>query len=135
MYARAGSTLDRAGYGWEYHEHYHDVRVDGLGVCHSQRMRKGRRIGLNAVFGGGVGRLWIRCNSIAPGPIPTEGAFSRLMAGDMEEKAKNRVALRRFGKPSELADLAVFDVSCIWIRDGGGDHNRRRGMAQVWARV
>lgn len=53
----------------------------------------------------------IRCNSIAPGPIPTEGAFSRLMAGDMEEKAKNRVALRRFGKPTELADLAVYLMS------------------------
>ena len=53
----------------------------------------------------------IRCNSIAPGPIPTEGAFSRLMAGDMEKAAKNRVALRRFGKPEELADLAVYLMS------------------------
>ena len=53
----------------------------------------------------------IRCNSIAPGPIPTEGAFSRLMAGDMEKVAKNRVALRRFGKPEELADLAVYLMS------------------------
>ena len=53
----------------------------------------------------------IRCNSIAPGPIPTEGAFSRLMAGDMEKAAKNRVALRRFGKPTELADLAVYLMS------------------------
>jgi NAD(P)-dependent dehydrogenase (short-subunit alcohol dehydrogenase family) len=53
----------------------------------------------------------IRANAIAPGPIPTEGAFSRLMAGDMEKMAKNRVAARRFGKPEELADLAVYLMS------------------------
>jgi NAD(P)-dependent dehydrogenase (short-subunit alcohol dehydrogenase family) len=29
----------------------------------------------------------------------------------MEEKFKKRVALRRFGEPSEIADLAVFLMS------------------------
>jgi len=53
----------------------------------------------------------IRCNAIAPGPIPTEGAFSRLMVGDVAKQAKNRVALRRFGRPEELADLAVYLMS------------------------
>jgi NAD(P)-dependent dehydrogenase (short-subunit alcohol dehydrogenase family) len=69
----------------------------------------------------------IRANAIAPGPIPTEGAFSRLMVGDFEEKAKQRVPLKRFGRPEELADLATFLMSpqsgyingdCITI-DGG----------------
>lgn len=50
----------------------------------------------------------IRVNAIAPGPIPTEGAFSRLMAGDMEKTAKQRIPLNRFGTHREIADLATY---------------------------
>ena len=50
----------------------------------------------------------IRVNAIAPGPIPTEGAFSRLMAGDMEKMAKKRIPLNRFGTHQEIADLATY---------------------------
>jgi NAD(P)-dependent dehydrogenase (short-subunit alcohol dehydrogenase family) len=59
----------------------------------------------------------IRLNAIAPGPIPTEGAFSRLMAGDMAEEAKSRIPAGRFGRPEELADAAVFLLSDLssWI--------------------
>jgi NAD(P)-dependent dehydrogenase (short-subunit alcohol dehydrogenase family) len=58
----------------------------------------------------------IRLNAIAPGPIPTEGAFSRLLPShEMEKLATNRIPLRRFGTPEELADLAAFLVS-----DGAG---------------
>lgn len=54
----------------------------------------------------------IRMNAIAPGPIPTEGAFSRLMPGaDWEEKIKNRVPMKRFGTHEELSNLALFLVS------------------------
>jgi NAD(P)-dependent dehydrogenase (short-subunit alcohol dehydrogenase family) len=53
----------------------------------------------------------IRLNAIAPGPVPTEGAFSRLMVGPIEEAAKKRVALGRFGTPEEVADLAAFLMS------------------------
>ena len=54
----------------------------------------------------------IRVNAIAPGPVPTEGAFSRLMADpSMEETAKNRVPLKRFGTPLEIADAAVYLMS------------------------
>jgi NAD(P)-dependent dehydrogenase (short-subunit alcohol dehydrogenase family) len=54
----------------------------------------------------------IRLNAIAPGPIPTEGAFSRLLPSkDWEKLAIDRVPLRRFGTPEELANLAVFLVS------------------------
>jgi len=62
-----------------------------------------------AVEWGGAG---IRLNAIAPGPIPTEGAFSRLMA---DERAKTnalaRIPLGRFGEPSEIANLATFLMS------------------------
>ena len=58
----------------------------------------------------------IRMNAIAPGPIPTEGAFSRLMpAREMEKLAVKRVPLRRFGTPEEIANLAVYLVA-----DGSG---------------
>jgi NAD(P)-dependent dehydrogenase (short-subunit alcohol dehydrogenase family) len=54
------------------------------------------------------GRHRIRCNAIAPGPIPTEGAFSRLMPPGLQEMALARVPLGRVGEQRELADLAAF---------------------------
>jgi NAD(P)-dependent dehydrogenase (short-subunit alcohol dehydrogenase family) len=58
------------------------------------------------------GRHGIRFNAIAPGPVPTEGAFSRLMpVKSLEEMAKKRNPLGRFGTHQELADLAAFLVS------------------------
>jgi NAD(P)-dependent dehydrogenase (short-subunit alcohol dehydrogenase family) len=47
----------------------------------------------------------IRMNAIAPGPVPTEGAFSRLLPKkDLEKLAIQRVPLRRFGTPEEIAN-------------------------------
>ncbi len=58
------------------------------------------------------GRRGIRFNAIAPGPVPTEGAFSRLMpAQELERMAKKRNPLGRFGTHEELANLAAFLVS------------------------
>ena len=58
------------------------------------------------------GNRGIRFNAIAPGPIPTEGAFSRLMpVKSLEELAKKRNPLGRFGTHEELANLAAFMVS------------------------
>jgi NAD(P)-dependent dehydrogenase (short-subunit alcohol dehydrogenase family) len=58
------------------------------------------------------GRRGIRFNAIAPGPVPTEGAFSRLMpVKSLEDLAKKRNPLGRFGTHQELADLAAFLVS------------------------
>jgi NAD(P)-dependent dehydrogenase (short-subunit alcohol dehydrogenase family) len=54
----------------------------------------------------------IRMNAIAPGPIPTEGAFSRLLPRpELEEFARERNPLHRFGTVEELANLAAFLVS------------------------
>lgn len=50
----------------------------------------------------------IRFNGIAPGPFPTEGAFSRLLPGPLAEEAKKAVPVGRFGEPHELADLAAY---------------------------
>ncbi|MGA7295269.1 MAG: SDR family oxidoreductase [Terriglobales bacterium] len=58
------------------------------------------------------GNRGIRMNAIAPGPIPTEGAFSRLLPRpELEDAAKKRIPLGRFGTPEEFANLAAFLVS------------------------
>jgi NAD(P)-dependent dehydrogenase (short-subunit alcohol dehydrogenase family) len=53
----------------------------------------------------------IRLNAVAPGPFPTEGAFSRLMTGELEEQAKRRIPSRRFGEHEELTNLVAFLMS------------------------
>lgn len=58
------------------------------------------------------GNREIRLNAIAPGPIPTQGAFSRVLPRpDLETVAIDRNPLHRFGTKEELANLAAFLVS------------------------
>ena len=62
------------------------------------------------------GNRGIRMNAIAPGPIPTQGAFSRVVPHPaLEAAALDRNPLHRFGTIEELANLAAFLVS-----DGSG---------------
>ena len=56
-------------------------------------------------------RYGLRLNAIAPGPFPTEGAFSRLMPPGIREAAIRKIPLRRFGEHEELANLAAFLMS------------------------
>jgi NAD(P)-dependent dehydrogenase (short-subunit alcohol dehydrogenase family) len=83
-------------------------------------------------------RYRIRMNAIAPGPFPTEGAWSRLMpAKELEERARQNHPMKRFGRHEELANLAAFLLSdmaeyisgeCVvidgglWLR-GAGEFN------------
>lgn len=70
----------------------------------------------------------IRVNAIAPGPFPTEGAWSRLVPKKVLEKNfKEKIPMKRYGEHEELANLAVFLMSdlapyitgeCVVI-DGG----------------
>lgn len=54
----------------------------------------------------------IRLNAIAPGPFPTEGAWSRLMPSkQFEEHARESHPLKRFGRHEELTSLAAFLLS------------------------
>ena len=58
------------------------------------------------------GNRGIRMNAIAPGPIPTQGAFSRVLPRpELEKLALDRNPLHRFGTVEELANLAAFLVS------------------------
>ena len=78
----------------------------------------------------------IRSNAIAPGPFPTEGAWSRLLPGDLVKKfdPAERVPLKRVGEHQELANLVAYllsDYSAYvngevitidggeWLRNGG----------------
>jgi len=62
------------------------------------------------------GNRGIRMNAIAPGPIPTQGAFSRVLPiAELETVALDRNPQHRFGTVEELASLAAFLVS-----DGAG---------------
>ena len=55
----------------------------------------------------------IRLNAVAPGPFPTEGAFSRLMpaGSEMEKQARRRIPSRRFGEHWELTNLVAYLMS------------------------
>jgi NAD(P)-dependent dehydrogenase (short-subunit alcohol dehydrogenase family) len=80
----------------------------------------------------------IRLNAIAPGPFPTEGAWSRLMLSkQFEEYARDAHPMKRFGRHEELVNLVAFLLSdmaeyingeCVvidggqWLR-GAGEFN------------
>jgi NAD(P)-dependent dehydrogenase (short-subunit alcohol dehydrogenase family) len=82
----------------------------------------------------------IRCNAIAPGPFPTEGAWSRLVPPGIEDMlagiTTKKIPAGRFGEHHELANLAAYLVSdgsgyvtgeCVTIDGGasmmGGEFN------------
>ncbi len=58
------------------------------------------------------GRHGIRLNCIAPGPIPTKGAWERLIPTEKHEEAlKASIPLGRFGTREDLGRLAIFLLS------------------------
>lgn len=74
------------------------------------------------------GTYGIRVNAIAPGPFPTEGAWTRLFpTKKFEKKYLEKIPAGRYGEHEELASLASFLMSdmapyitgeCVTI-DGG----------------
>ncbi len=96
-------------------------------------------------------RYNIRFNAIAPGPFPTEGAWSRLMQSkEFEEASINNHPMKRFGRHEELANLAVYLLSpqaeyingdCVtidgaqWLA-GAGEFNEYRNLSdEMWAMI
>ena len=91
----------------------------------------------------------IRSNAIAPGPFPTEGAWSRLLPGELVKKfdPAQRVPLKRVGEHQELANLAAYLISDYsayvngevitidggeWLRNGGEFSHLEMVPAELW---
>jgi NAD(P)-dependent dehydrogenase (short-subunit alcohol dehydrogenase family) len=91
----------------------------------------------------------IRSNAIAPGPFPTEGAWSRLLPGELVKKfdPAQRVPLKRVGEHQELANLAAYlmsDYSAYvngevitidggeWLRNGGEFSHLEMVPEEMW---
>ncbi|MDU4695502.1 MAG: SDR family oxidoreductase [Paenibacillus sp.] len=93
----------------------------------------------------------IRQVAIAPGPFPTEGAWSRLSpTPELAAKMLGRVPLGRTGRPQELTDLAAFlisdaaayingDVITIdggeWLRGAGQFNDLAEVTEEEWDRL
>lgn len=94
----------------------------------------------------------IRSNAIAPGPFPTEGAWSRLLPGDLVNKfdPAARIPLKRVGDHQELANLAAYLISDYagyingevvtidggeWLRHGGEFSHLEEIPDELWDEV
>ena len=85
----------------------------GSGYVVPSAAAKGGVISLTKSLAVEWGKYGIRHNAIAPGPFPTQGAWERLLPGDLAQKFdfKKRVPLNRVGEHQELANLAAFLIS------------------------
>lgn len=95
------------------------------------------------------GKYGIRLNAIAPGPFPTEGAWSRLLPPDMKDDfdLAKKNALNRMGEHHELTNLAAYLISDYagfitgevvvidggeWIKGAGEFNMLEKVPAQMW---
>lgn len=79
----------------------------------------------------------VTVNSIAPGPVETEGAMTAFQVdGDARDRANREVPVGRFGLPEEIANVACFLASpagafvtgAIWTIDGGEELGKLPGL-------
>ena len=58
------------------------------------------------------GKCGIRLNAVAPGPFPTESAWSHLLpTPEIQAMFEKQISLRRVGERRELANLASHLIS------------------------
>lgn len=68
-------------------------------------------------------KFGIRVNAVSPGPFPTEGAWDRLIPGNLKEiiDPTKRVPLNRVGEHQELANLCAYLLSDYAAYINGAD--------------
>lgn len=86
--------------------------LSGSGYVTPSAVAKAGVVAMTKSLAAEWGKHGIRLNAIAPGPFPTEGAWSRLMpTPEIEELFRKRIPLGRMGDHLELANLASYLVS------------------------
>jgi len=85
----------------------------GSGFVVPSAVAKAGVLGLTRSLGAEWAKYKIKTNAIAPGPFPTQGAFSRLFPEGLKEKIDplKRIPLNRYGDHQELANLAAYLMS------------------------
>ncbi len=88
------------------------------------------------------GPLGVRVNGIAPGPVESTEGMSRLTPTEAHKRAVlQAIPLRRYARPSEIADTAVFLSSAaganfngeVLVCDGGQSTLGSGAFATAWA--
>ena len=91
----------------------------------------------------------IRTNAIAPGPFPTQGAWTRLFPADLVDQFDpvRRIPLQRVGEHQELANLAAYLMSDFsayingevitidggeWLKGAGEFNGLEQVSAEMW---
>ena len=85
----------------------------GSGYVVPSACAKAGVLAMTRSLGAEWGKYGIRTNAIAPGPFPTEGAWSRLFPKAFRKfyDPTKKIPLKRFGDHQELANLASYLVS------------------------
>ncbi len=85
----------------------------GSGYVVPSAAAKGGVLALTRSLAAEWGKYSIRTNAVAPGPFPTEGAWSRLFPDDVSDLVDpvKRIPMKRTGRHHELANLAAYLIS------------------------